>query len=285
MADPKFNIVLLCPPGYGHSLTYWEVGLLLEAGLSELGHRVTLQSNRFEADATNILLGYHLLGEADARAILASGLRYIPYQLEQFSPESTWITPTGLQVLRGAAEVWEYSRPNLAILASQGVGRVRYLPLGYHSTLELIRPLPEPEKTIDVLHYGSFNLSRRHVLSELRKHCRVEELLGVYGAQRDAAIAQSRLVLHVHYFEAKLAAQVRVSYLLNNAVAVVSEASADEPFAGMIATAPYGELVEACLRLLRDPDERQRLAREGHDKFRQLRMVDHLRAVLADRPS
>lgn len=285
MAGEKFNVVLICPPGYGHSMAFWEVGLVLEAGLRELGHAVTLQSNRFEADATNILLGYHLLGEADARAIAGSGLAYIPYQLEQFSPESTWITPTALAVLRGAAAVWEYSRRNMEILSQQGVTRVKYLPLGYHEKLELIRPLPESDKTIDVLHYGSVNERRRRVLNELRRHCRVEELLGVYGVERDAAIARSRVVLHVHYFEAKLAAQVRTSYLLNNRVAIVSEASDDEPHAGMMVTAPYEGVVDACLRLIRDTAERERVARVGYERFKALRMIDQLRAVLAAGPS
>jgi hypothetical protein len=280
VAGEAFNIVLICPPGYGHSMAFWEVGLLLEAALRELGQPARLQSNQFEANATNVILGYHLLGEADVLALRASGLRYIPYQLEQFSPESRWITPLQIEFLRSATAVWEYSRRNMEILAAQGVTRVKHLPLGYHEKLELIRPLPEEDKTIDVLHYGSVNDRRQRVLDALRPHCRVGELMGVYGSERDATIARSRLVLHVHYFEAKLAAQVRTSYLLNNRVAVVSEESTDEPHAGMIATAPYDRLVDTCLHLLSNPAERDRIARVGHDRFRTFRMVDFLRAVL-----
>lgn len=281
MGGESFNIVLICPPGYGHAMAFWEVGVLLEAALGDLGFSVKLQSNRFESDATNIVLGYHLLAEADGRALAASGVKYICYQLEQFSPESGWITPLGLDVLRGGVAVWEYARGNLAVLEKEGVGQVKYLPLGYHRKLESIRPLPEDQKTIDVLHYGSLNERRRAVLGRLRPHCRVEELMGVYGSQRDAAIARARLVLHIHYFQAKLAAQVRVSYLLNNGIPVVSEASEEEPFAGMIETVPYDQLVDRCLRLLAAPAERAALGARGQRLFRERPMVENLRRVLS----
>ena len=56
MADARYNIVLIDPPGYAHAMAFWEVAMLLEASLTELGIPVTLQNNRFEADATNIVL-------------------------------------------------------------------------------------------------------------------------------------------------------------------------------------------------------------------------------------
>jgi hypothetical protein len=246
-----------------------------------VGYEARVQSNRFEAGATIIVLGYHLLGEADARGLAESGLRYICYQLEQFSPESGWITAVGLAVLRGGLAVWEYSRANLEVLKEVGVEHVKYLPLGYHRKLELIRAVPEDQKGIDVLHYGSLNQRRRAVLTELRQHCRVEELMGVYGSERDSAIARARLVLHIHYFEAKLAAQVRLSYLLNNGIPVVSEQSVEEPFAGMAETVPYDELVPTCLRLLADRSEREALGARGQALFKKRPMAQNLERVLA----
>ena len=277
MADARYNIVLIDPPGYGHAMAFWEVAMLLEASLTSLGIPVTLQNNRFEADATNIVLGYHLFPDAAA----LRGLRYIPYQLEQFSPESVWITPAQVEVLRGAAEVWEYSARNLSILEAQGIGNVKLLPLGYHPKLEMIPPAGEEEKVVDVLHYGSLNPRRQKVLSELQQAgLRVESLMGVYGRERDEAIARAKLVISIHFYQAKILPQVRIAYLLNNAVPVVCEASEEETFAEMIATVPYVSLTETCVALVKDRESRQALGRRGYELFRQRPMTEYLRRLL-----
>ena len=97
---------------------------------------------------------------------------------------------------------------------------------------------------------------------------RVEAVFGAYGAPRDHLISVSRLILNLHYYEAKVFEIVRVSYLLANRRAVVSERGADpqeeaelEPG---VAFAAYSELVDRCVDLLARPDERARLADEGH---------------------
>jgi hypothetical protein len=106
------------------------------------------------------------------------------------------------------------------------------------------------------------------VLDELRRAgARVEAVVGVYGAQRDALIARSRLVLNVHFFEARVFEIVRVSFLLGNGRCVVSERGAapeeEAPFADGVAFAEYPDLARTCLRLLDDPQERARLAQAG----------------------
>ena len=43
-------------------------------------------------------------------------------------------------------------------------------------------------------------------------------LFGDYGEVRDRWIARSRVVLNIHFYDIKVAEQVRLSYLLNNGV-------------------------------------------------------------------
>jgi hypothetical protein len=106
----------------------------------------------------------------------------------------------------------------------------------------------------------------------------------VYGDERDRLIARSRVVLNVHYYEAKVFEIVRVSYLLGNGRAVVSERGAEPaeeaPFEQGVAFAPYEGLVDTCLRLLEEPEARQRLANAGQLAMSGRLQVNYLEPVL-----
>ena len=76
-----------------------------------------------------------------------------------------------------------------------------------------------------MLFYGSLNSRRQAVLENLRlAGLKVVHLFGVYGEERDAAIANAKVVLNLHYYEDSIHELVRTSYLLANKKAVVSEA-------------------------------------------------------------
>ena len=85
----------------------------------------------------------------------------------------------------------------------------------------------------------------------------------VWGAERDAWIARSKLVVNMHLEDGGQLEIVRVLFLLANGKAVVSEVNLDEPrdkrlhdrFVGV----PYGELVDACMMLVQSEDARARL--------------------------
>ena len=55
---------------------------------------------------------------------------------------------------------------------------------------------------------------------------RVEWLLNLYGADRDALLARSKIVINMHQHDAQVFEIVRVSYLLANRRTVVSERGA-----------------------------------------------------------
>ncbi len=95
--------------------------------------------------------------------------------------------------------------------------------------------------------------------------------IGRLGASRDAWIARSKIVLNVHYWEAKIFEIARVSYLLANRRAVVSERGADptleRDLESGIAFADYDELVDRCVELLGDERARRELAERGYQAF------------------
>lgn len=271
----KFRVVLIQPPGYVFSLGLADVVTLVERSLVSLGHDCDSAINEPRADATNIIVCYHLIEDlAPWRKH-----RYIPYQLEQLSDKEGWFNKTRLEVLRQAAEVWDYSPINVDFLRARGIARVQLAPLGYHPALERITRSSQPT---DILFFGSLNDRRRAVLNELSHNANVKVLFAVFGEERDREIGQAKILLNIHYYEAQIMEQTRLSYLLANRTFVVSESSPDDPYGGGIATAPYGELVSTCLRYLGDAEARFRIARAGYQLMRSRPMVEHLRSLVGE---
>jgi hypothetical protein len=274
MAGP-FNIVLVQPPGYIHTLALWEIGKLFLHSFRSLGIECRFQINTFEAEAINVVLGYQVLSDP---AVVRSDNCTI-YQLEQLSDREGWFQPHHLDLFRRAREVWDYSAENIGFLRARGINNVRLLPIGFHEALRTIRKDPSPD--IDVLFYGSLNQRRQAVLDDLARTNTVKRLFGVYGEERDRFVARSRIVLNIHFYEAQIMEQPRISYLLNNGCFVVSEESKINPFGDGLVVAPYSLLAETCRAWLKNPGERDRLAQAGFDRFRGQPMIEHLRHVLA----
>jgi hypothetical protein len=254
----------------------WDVARLLAASFESLGHRATVVVNQVERRAINILVSYERLS-LRALPLLASRIRYIPYQLEQLSTGGAALTPAMLEILRHAGEIWDYSPQNLPALHQHGLHNVKILPLGYHEKLATIQDQPED---IDVLFYGLLNRRRLDILEPLSTRCALRCLEGVYGDQRDAFIARSKIILNIHYFPSRTAEQVRLSFLLNNARCVLSEDSPDNPLASLCATSPYEKLIDTCLALLADPDARTRLKQTARGEFPKHPMTHNLQSIL-----
>ena len=58
---------------------------------------------------------------------------YIVYQLEQTTcqEESHWFSPSYLNHMKHAIEVWDYSLVNYQNLRQMGITQIRYVPLTY----------------------------------------------------------------------------------------------------------------------------------------------------------
>jgi 2-polyprenyl-3-methyl-5-hydroxy-6-metoxy-1,4-benzoquinol methylase len=263
------------PPGYAHSAAFQEVAEALFFALRGLGRDVSMDEAP-KSGRRPIVLGSNLLShhrvELPANAIL--------YNLEQIDPGSSWLTPPLLDLFR-THTIWDYSPANALRLVEMGLPSPKVVPIGW--VPELTRIAQTATEDIDVLFYGSLNERRAAVLQELRgRGLHVHAAFGVYGPERDRLIARSKVVLNVHFYEAKVFEIVRVSYLLANRRCVVSERGADpreeKEFEDGVAFEAYGGLAERCERLCADPAKRRHLSEEG---FRILSSRD-LRCIVAD---
>ncbi len=275
----SYCIWIVTPPDYPHSGAFSEVALGLQGGFRELGINAPIVTVRERISGKTIVVGANLLprlpgAKPPGKSIL--------YNLEQITPCSDWLTADYLKLLR-RHRVWDYSRYNIGQLEQLGIRNIIHCPIGYSDRLSRI--VPATDKDIDVLFYGSLNARRQHVLETLvSSGLRVETLFGVYGEQRDAVIARSRIVLNVHFYPAKIFEIVRISYLLANRVCVVSEVSppdsALESVQDGIIEAPYERLAETCCEIIAN-GAWENIARQGYEVFVGNRQSGYLQAALA----
>lgn len=261
-----FHVVLISPPGYIHAEAFSEIAQTLVCGLRNIGYSATGGENHLTPGGRSILLGTHLLTPEQLEMVPE---KTIVYNLEQVDPASLlW---TGLYIdFLNRMEVWDYSRRNIATLARLGV-IAKYVPIGYVS--ELTRIPTVAVEDIDVLFYGSLNGRRIRIIKELTDlGLNVVTLFGVYGQRRDVLISRAKVVLNLHYYDPMIFEIVRISYLLANQKAVISECQPgteiDEDMVDAVKSATYEELTTACLSLVNNEEERHSLALRGF-----LRMV------------
>ena len=276
----KFSVVIVYPKGYGHSAAFGGVSSSLAWALKDLSHDVIVAAEP-AAGRRPIILGGNLLEHVS----WTPPENAIIYNLEQMDGGSPWLTPHYLSVLR-EFEVWEYSETNARRYSTIGLPPPeRIVPIGYAPTLEHVKQVPESRKGIDVCFYGSLNERRIAVLQDLRKTGMKIAIPNSYGWIRDDAIARSKIVLNMHYYESKVFEIVRVSHLLANRACVVSEGTGAEPdeapFADAIAWSDYAGLVERCWALVTDEEERAKLSARGHAAMIMRPMTAFVRRALA----
>ena len=257
-----FTVYLARPDGYAHSAAFLELAELIGHGLSDLGHGAQLTVNSVIPGTRPILIGVHLMDPALIRDMPADT---IVLNTEQINARTgTW----NARVLEWAShfETWDYSNRNIEELSRQSRMPIRHLRIGYHPALERIRSAPNQD--IDVLFYGSSSERRVRLIDQLKATgMNVKAMFGVYGPERDALIARSRIVLNMHNFATQIFEIVRVFYLLINRKAVVSEVgpdtAIDPEYRSGIAGVPYDEIPNACLRLLENDADRRELEARG----------------------
>lgn len=276
----RVRLVLLYPPGYSHAQALNETIDFFLYSLRALGCDVDRADNELLPSGRNILFCAHLLA-GNAAIDLPRGS--IVYNTEQIESGASFDSG-GYRALLTRYQVWDYSARNIERLAPLlGHHRLSHVPVGYAP--ELTRIERREPQDIDVLFYGSVNERRERVIAALgAAGARVECAYGVYGAERDRLIARSRLALNVHYYPTNIFEMIRVSYLLANRTAVVSERSPDTEIAPelmeAVAFAPYEGLVDTCMSLLRDEAGRRALADTAFERFSRLTYRDALVAAM-----
>ena len=271
---------------YTHSRCFEEAAQSLRGGFKELGYGceiVTKHPGLLSIKDNVIILGAHLLHPDDMLYLnnpIIWNLEQIPdvTDIARFEAPLTEVYRKNL----GQAEVWDYSPANIEALAKMGI-EAKLLEVGYSPCLTRIENVPEPD--IDVLFIGSMNQRRAHVLQGLQAHgVKVIHAFDCYGVKRDALIARAKMVLNVHYYEAKLFEIVRCSYLLSNRKAVVSEVGSDKqlegPYANGICFDDYDRLVDRTIDLLAHDEEREAIAQRGFEIMTGRSQAEFLRRVL-----
>jgi hypothetical protein len=276
----RFAVAIVSPPNFQHSRAFDEVAEGLHRALLALGHDSVLANRLDLEDRRTIVLGGNLL----VRNGLEPPKNPIFYNLEQLGDDLPSMTLPAFFDLFRRYPTWDYSQANIEYLAALGLPRPTYVPIGYVPQLTRITPAPED---IDVLFYGAHYERRYAILRDLHdRGLRVKWLSGVYGASRDAWIARSKIVLNIHYWDARIFEITRVSYLLANRRAVVSERGADPTLErdveSGVAFADYDGLVERCVELLGDESARRELAERGYQTFSARTQADILDRALAD---
>ena len=275
----QFAVAIVSPPTNPTvGGAFQEVAEALHYALRALGHDSVLTNRLDLNDRRTIVFG--------ANHLVHYGLEVpqnpIFYNLEQLGDDSPWMAVPEFIDLFRRYRTWDYSQANVERIAALGLPRPTHVPIGYVPELTRIAPVPED---IDVLFYGMLSARRYAVLRDLRdRGLRVQWLSGALGARRDAWIARSKIVLNIHYWEAKIFEIARVSYLLANRRVVVSESGTDPRLergleAG-IAFADYDGLVDRCVELLGDERARRELAERGYQAFSARSQADILSPAL-----
>lgn len=247
-------------------------------GLREAGHDASFAFDAWRDGATLIVLCPHLL---DDNALARLPSTAILYNLDQIAPSSP-LPPSRLWRLRHW-RIWDYSVRNQAVWASLGI-QATLVPIGWYPGLDRIGDAAAGD--IDVLFYGALSHRREAVLKRLAALGLRTVVCGhVFGDELDALIGRAKVVLNVHFHPAHVLETVRLSYLLANGRAVVSERSerteVPEPYEDTVCWAPYHGLAEACLGLAGSAERRAALGLAGRAATSRLPIVPILERALA----
>ncbi len=163
-------------------------------------------------------------------------------------------------------EVWDISARN-----AEHYGPSHVVPIGYHASMERFQRAATPD--IDILFTGCMNPRRVAVLQALAdRGLDVKYLgVGVYGVERDALLARTKLVLNMLWEPGRIFPALRVAHLVANSVPVLSERCADGW--NFVPTCEYEDLVDVAERIVRDRVGAEDNAAFSLEKFRAMPMV------------
>ena len=279
----RFNICIVAPKDYAHSMAFLELAELVQYSLLELGFDAKLTFNEMDIACRNILIGCHLL---EPKLISDLPPSTVILNTEQIYADDTW--DSRIFEFARHFEVWDYSRKNIEKFTQLGLMRVKHLKIGFQKELARIQNLAEPE--IDVLFYGAVGERRAQILKALiERGLKVKVLYDTYGRERDEWIANSKVVLNLHHYQSQIFEIVRVFYLMSNAKAVVCEVNAntsvDAMYLNGVAAVPYEELVERCVELVRNPERRKQVEQAALRTIAQYPQAQWTQAVLSEEAS
>lgn len=273
-----YNINKIIPSNYKHSDTFIELIDLLYYSLQDLNHNVTINNNAFVDNASNIIVGGHLIDRDHIKNVPPNSILLNTEQLNSCYAE--W--KNNILELAHNMQVWDYSTKNIHTLNLHNLNNVKHLHIGYHEKLNRIQP---KTKDIDILFYGSINKRRDTILNTLKKlGYNVQTLFGIYGAQRDEYISRSKLVLNIHYYEEQIFEIVRVSYLVNNQIPVISEINSttaiEDIYKPIIINTSYEDIVSTCIEYLSNDFKLQEHTIKAFNYYKSLQQLIFIKNIL-----
>ena len=261
------------------SSIYNDISETLRFGISELGYQVQCSPSILNS-AVNILQGCHTFSDSDWDIIPKNS---IIYNLEQLGSPSVYITDSYIKHLRNHS-IWDYSERNIAWLKSQGINdSAIHVPIGYAPTLSRI--IKSEYQDIDVLFYGWMNERRQIIIRELQNRgLNVVSLNKSFGLELDQYISRAKVVINIHFYETKIFEIVRVSYLLANRKAVISEVDhdteIDSDLRDAVVSVSYDELADACQAFVDDDSLRYSQEEKAFERFSVRSQANYLRPAM-----
>jgi hypothetical protein len=261
----NFNVTLIKPDGYLHSLALAEAAEYLYWSIAAAGHRPALTTNRLFNDAHNVVVCGHMLPDEALAALPADT---IVFNSEQLFHREGWYLKPAYSAALARCHVWDYSLRNLPAV---GHDRKAFIPFLFCP--ELVRKAPrQPGQAL--YFYGVMPERRRRLVAGLEAAgVPVEIIAGKYTGERDAEIFKAWAILNMRQYDVVTTFEaVRCSYALNNGLAVISETAGNDPtfalYADWIFSFDTDALVEGAARLHREPEAFARAAAEKLDAFR-----------------
>jgi len=271
----KYSVCLL--PTSVHTQCFAEIADSVAWGLEQLGHEVE-RSVAIDPELPVIVFGLRAGDRIDRPS---KGV--IIYNGEQCTPGGMW---PGLIDLYKKHVVWDYSAANAGRYERWGLRDPAVVPPGYAEPL-VGRIPPSDRKPYDVAFFGSRNPRRDAVLNliEQRGAKVLRVPFGIYGAERDQLLAQSKLCINIHFYDdpglETIFESVRCSYLTMNGLMVITEASAEkENEIWSIQAAPVESLADTVMHLLDNPEDLEVLRLVQHERSKQVSIVEFLSVAL-----
>ena len=151
----------------------------------------------------------------------------------------------------------------------------KYVPVSYSPVLTRIKQPSENDKKYDILFYGS-DCPRRHALIQRLRHEGLRVYYSTYKCwdyERDQKIAESKIVLNIHFYPKPILETTRLSYLIANGAFIISERSLDplldREYQDYVVFCEYDQIPEMCKKYLNCPDERRQKAIQAFDRFKE----------------
>ncbi len=230
---------------------------------------LSVYSNKLRSDSINVVVGWQFLNplkELPRQTII--------YQLEQLGPGSECIfsnpsKETIENIFKKASEIWDYSDANRRFYKKNKL-KYRVVRPGYCTFNDNFEVAFRPE--YDIGFCGCPSKRRIKLLEDFDKAGYKVSIIEGFGEERDQKIANCKAMVNIHYAQPSATLEkVRLSYLLNNGVFVLSETPnmlGDlEEYGNWVKFTDYNGLVELAQDWLHKDPIRRKFAADAKKDF------------------